>query len=226
MQKIEERTLTSRKKVLIVDTHPLCRLGVDLLLTREMGWTVCGQCASADEAFKFVEKHSPDFIITDITLKESNGIDFLKSLRALEGNRDILVFSALDETLYAERALHAGARGYVMKQAAAQEFIEALKKVSAGKIHLSEAMMERMLFRKSEGISEEATVFQILSDRELEVFHLIGEGKSTSEIARCLHLSVKTIETYRANIKAKLNLGSNTQLITHAIQWLQEAQVA
>lgn len=212
------------KQVLIIDNQPVCREGMTAILAAE-NLSVYGASSSVSDALALLEKSCPDLIITDITLTDGNGIDFIKSAKSICKNVNILVFTSLDETIYAERAIQAGAKGYVMKQAPISEFVEALKKVFSGKVHLSPAMTERMLLRKSEGVRSEVSSIDTLSDRELEVFQMIGEGKPTLEIARCLHLSIKTIETYRAKIKFKLNLSNNIELITHAFEWRQNAQM-
>ncbi len=220
------KELGRKKKVLIVDDHPLYREGLSQFINHENDLEVAGHCASADEALQMIDRIKPDLVTIDISLKESNGMDLIKSINAKNKTLPMLALSMFDESLYAERVLHAGARGYVMKQEAVANVVAAIRKVMDGKIHLSEAMTERMLLKKIEGVPENVSSIQTLSDRELEVFQLIGEGMPTSKIAKSLHLSVKTIETYRANIKTKLNLENNIELITHAVQWIQNGKDA
>lgn len=225
MTKRPESKIAGRtKKVLIVDDHPLYREGLAQFINQESDLAVCGQCDTVDEAVRLIEQLKPDLVTVDISLKQGNGMELIKAVKARHKDVAMLGLSMFDETLYAERVLHAGARGYVMKQEAVDNVVQALRKVLAGKIYLSEAMTERMLLKKSEGLSEDASSVETLSDRELEVFQLIGEGMPTSQIAKSLHLSVKTIETYRANIKVKLNLDNNMGLITHAVQWMQSGK--
>lgn len=213
-----------KKRVVIVDDHPLYREGLAQFISQEFDMEVAGQCGSADEALQMIDRIKPDLVTVDISLKESNGMDLIKSISARDKTLPMLALSMFEESLYAERVLHAGARGYVMKQEAVENVVAAIRKVIDGKIHLSDAMTERMLLKKIEGVSEKKSSIETLSDRELEVFQLIGEGMPTSKIAKSLHLSVKTIETYRANIKTKLNLENNIQLITHAVQWVQNGK--
>ncbi len=212
----------TKNKIVIVDDHPMFREGIAQFINRERDLEVAGEASSADEAMTLLENAEPDLMVVDITLKSSNGLDLIKNLKSRYENLKVLVISMHDETLYAERALRAGARGYIMKQEVAQNIMTAIRRILDGKVYLSEAMMEKMLEKKIQGVPSEKSAVSLLSDRELEVFQFIGEGVPTSDIAKNLHLSVKTIETYRANIKTKLNLKNNTELVRHAIQWVQE----
>lgn len=211
-----------KKKILIVDDHPVYREGLSNYINEEDDLMVCGECDTAEAALTFLEKQQqPDLMIVDLCLKGSHGVDLIKSVHSRFEKVNIFVLSMYEETLYAERVLRAGARGYIMKQEAAESVILAIRKILSGKVYLSEAMTERMLFQQMEGVPEQSSPIQMLSDRELEVFRFIGEGCTTAAIAKNLHLSVKTIETYRANIKTKLNLETNMELIKHAVQWVQ-----
>lgn len=221
MSNKKNEMLNKKKKVLIVDDHPLYRQGLAQFVSQEDDLAVIGECGSGDEALQMIEELKPDLVTVDISLKQGNGLDLIKSARARCKDLAILALSMFDEDLYAERVLHAGGRGYVMKQVAADTVLTAIRKVVDGKIYLSDAMTEKMFLKKAEGVPEDVSSVETLSDRELEVFQLIGEGKATSEIAKNLHLSIKTIETYRANIKAKLHLTNNMELIRHAVQWVQ-----
>lgn len=215
-----------KKKVLIVDDHPLFREGITQYINREPDLLVCGQAGSSDEALQLFDAVDPDLVIVDISLQTSSGIDLIKAVRSRNENTPLLVLSMHDETLYTERALRAGARGYVMKGETSGTIMTAIRRVLEGKIYMSEAMSERMLEKQIRGIAEQESPVSLLSDRELEVFQLIGQGVTTAQIAKNLHLSVKTVETYRANIKTKLSLKNNTQLIRYAVEWGQSRMVA
>jgi DNA-binding NarL/FixJ family response regulator len=210
-----------KKRVLIVDDHPLFRQGITQFINREADLGVIGEAESSDQALQAIQDLKPDMLTLDISLKDSNGIDLIKSIKAQYEELPILVLSMHDETLYAERVLRAGAKGYIMKQEATKNVMVAIRRVLEGKIYLSDTMSEKMLEKQLNGVPENTSSVGTLSDRELEVFQAIGEGQSTSHIAKNLHLSVKTVETYRANIKNKLNLSNNTELIRHAVQWVQ-----
>lgn len=217
-------SLTAKKRILLVDDHPLYREGLGEFINRERDLEVVAESENADNALKMINDLDPDLVILDITLKDSNGIDLIKSIKAQYETKPILVLSMHDESLYAERSLRAGAKGYIMKQEATQKVMNAIHTVLTGKIYLSESMGQRMLEKQLSGIPDNVSSVGALSDRELEVFQLIGDGATTAKIAKDLHLSVKTVETYRANIKNKLNLKNNTELIRHAVQWVQSGK--
>lgn len=212
------------KQVLLVDDHPLMRRGMAQLIEDEPDLAVCGQAASADEALQCLHTAKPDIIIVDISLKDgSNGIELIKQLRAINDKLRMLVSSRHDEQVFAERCLHAGAMGYINKHEAPEHLITAIRRVLDGRVYLSETMSERMLGRMVLRSGDEQTQpVETLSDRELEVFELIGKGMTTRQVAQHLHLSVKTIESYQANIKTKLNLQHNTEVIQRAVQWVLE----
>ncbi|MBN1688518.1 MAG: response regulator transcription factor [Candidatus Omnitrophica bacterium] len=210
-----------KKKVYLVDDHPLYREGLAQFINCEKDLEVCGFAEKVDHAIADIEKVRPDLIILDLTLKDSHGMDLIKWLRAQGDGTPILVLSMHDESLFAERVLRAGARGYIAKESAREHVMTAIRRVLDGKIYLSNTMTEKMLEKQSGASFEETSPINTLSDREIEVFQSIGEGLSTSAIAKNLHLSVKTVETYRANIKSKLNLKDNMELIRHAVQWVQ-----
>jgi DNA-binding NarL/FixJ family response regulator len=211
-----------KKQVYLVDDHPIVRQGLIKLIEQESGLEVCGEAGSVVEALEDLKKLGPDVILVDISLENSNGLELIKMVDDLGMQIPMLVLSMHDESLYAEHALRAGASGYVMKQAASNTLIQAIEKVLEGEIYVSKAMSSQMLklaFRSSG--EDTRTGAETLSLRELEVFELIGRGNSTREIAEQLHLSVKTIETYRAHIKDKLQLRSGTELMQHAIHWVE-----
>ena len=211
-----------KKQVYLVDDHPIVRQGLIKLIEQEDGLEVCGEAGTVSEALEDLKKLGPDVILVDISLKDSNGLELIKLVDDLGMQIPMLVLSMHDESLYAEHALRAGASGYVMKQAASGTLIQAIEKVLDGEIYVSKAMSSQMLkmaFRSSGEDTRTGT--ETLSLRELEVFELIGRGNSTREIAEQLHLSVKTIETYRAHIKDKLQLRSGTELMQRAIHWVE-----
>jgi DNA-binding NarL/FixJ family response regulator len=208
--------------IMIVDDHPIFRQGMTQLINREEDLQVCAEAETAQQALETVQRIQPDLAIVDITLKGTNGIELLKSLRVMAPKLPVLVLSMHDEGLYAERALRAGARGYVMKQEPPEQVILAIRHVIAGELHLSSAMSNQMIHKLIEGGPHEKNRSPIdrLSDRELEVLQLIGRGRGTRQIAEELHLSVKTIESHRAHIKEKLNLSTAPEMVRFAVQWV------
>jgi DNA-binding NarL/FixJ family response regulator len=217
-----KKAKTPKKNVYLVDDHPIVRQGLIKLLEQEEGLAVCGESGTVNAALEDLKKLGPDVILVDISLEDSNGLELIKLVDDLGMQIPMLVLSMHDESLYAEHALRAGASGYVMKQAASSTLIQAIQKVLEGEIYVSKSMSSQMLkmaFRS--GSEDTRTGTESLSLRELEVFELIGRGNSTREIAEQLHLSVKTIETYRAHIKEKLQLRSGTELMQRAIHWVE-----
>lgn len=211
---------TAKKTVLIVDDHPLLRQGLALLINQQGDMQVCGEAEEAHAAMHSVAQRRPDIMILDISLNGPDGLELLKSIRAVDPDLPILILSMHDEAIYAERALRARANGYIMKQEAAEKVLVAIRRILNGEVYLSDGMSSKMLQQYITGApSMIQSRISSLSDRELEVFRLIGEGRATREIAEELHLSVKTVETYQAHIKEKLALRSGRELIQHAIQW-------
>lgn len=216
-------TLTSTVRVLIVDDHELVRHGLMELLASQPNLQVCGEASDEVEAIRMAQTERPDLMIVDISLRQGNGIDLIKQINARQPQIKMLVSSMYDERLYAERALRAGARGYVHKQQPAATIIEAIQKVLDGKLFLSESMTERMLRRASGSLENpEQSPVEGLSDRELEIFEMIGQGMPTRRIAAQLHLSPKTVETYRERLKTKLNIDNAAELTQRAVQWVLE----
>lgn len=205
-------------QVFILDDHPIVRHGLAQLINQQVGLEVCGEAASVAEASAAIPSAKPDIMVVDVTLDGSNGIEFIKMIKEQYPEILFLVNSMHDETLYGERALRAGARGYIMKQEAPEKVILAIRRILSGQIYMSDAMTERMLEQRYNGVADNLTPMEALSDRELEVFQFIGRGETTAKIAKLLHRSVKTVETYRGRIKEKLNLKDNMQLIRHAMQ--------
>ncbi len=217
-KKSSSPVLKKSPKILVLDDHPIVRQGLMQLLSQQVGLEVCGEAANAEQAYAAIEAIKPDVVVVDISLDGPNGIEFIKSAKEQYPNLLFLVHSMHDETLYAERALRAGARGYIMKQEAPDKVVTAIRRILGGQIYMSDVMTERMLEQRYNGVSENLLPMEALSDRELEVFQLIGRGETTNQIAKLLHRSIKTVETYRARIKEKLNLKDNMQLIRHAMQ--------
>ncbi|MBT8042108.1 MAG: response regulator transcription factor [Kiritimatiellales bacterium] len=220
-KKKAKKAPVKKKQVYLVDDHPIVRQGLIKLIEQEQELEVCGEAGSVPEALGGIREKSPDVILVDISLEDSNGLELIKTIDDLGLQIPTLVLSMHDESLYAEHALRAGASGYVMKQAASNTLIQAIEKVLDGEIYVSKTMSSQMLkmaFRNSG--EEQRSGAETLSLRELEVFDLIGRGNSTREIAEQLHLSVKTIETYRAHIKEKLHLRNGTELMQRAIHWV------
>jgi DNA-binding NarL/FixJ family response regulator len=212
-------TRVKKKTVFIVDDHPLLRQGLALMINRELDLTVCGEAEEAHTAMKEIAAKKPDILIADISLNGPDGLDLLKNVRGSYPNLPVLILSMHDESIYAERALRARANGYIMKQEATEKVLVAVRRILGGDIYLSDRMANKLLHQYISGASADMNSrLSALSDRELEVFRLIGEGRSTRQIAEKLHLSIKTVETYQAHIKDKLSLHSGRELVQHAIQ--------
>jgi DNA-binding NarL/FixJ family response regulator len=206
--------------VLVVDDHPLMRQGLSLLINQQQDMQVCAEAEEAQAAMHALAQKMPDIVILDISLNGPDGLELLKSIRVSHPDLPVLILSMHDEAIYAERALRARANGYIMKHEATEKVLVALRRILNGDIYLSDRMQNKMLHQFIDGApSMIQSRIASLSDRELEVFRLIGEGRATREIADELHLSIKTVETYQAHIKEKLALRSGRELIQHAIQW-------
>jgi DNA-binding NarL/FixJ family response regulator len=210
-----------KTRVLLVDDHPILRAGLRKLIDQEADMHVCGEAEEGPKAFELAGTLSPDVAVIDISLKGSNGIELIKNLKARYPDLPTLVLSMHDESLYAERALRAGSRGYIMKEEAIEQVLVAIRRALAGEIFLSDKMKSKMIQQMATGRGKTtASPIEQLTDRELEVFRLIGEGCSTRQIAGQLHLSVRTVEAYREYIKAKLGLKNATELVQHAFHWV------
>jgi len=212
-----------KARVIIVDDHPIFRMGMAELLNQEDDFIVCGLAEDIAGARKAVQQHGPDLAIIDITLAGENGLDLVKELSGGKNGLPILVLSMHDEQVWAERAIRAGARGYMMKKEASEKVIFALRNILGGKIHVSANIVERLLdrFQLKPDASTAPTV-DLLTDRELEVFRLIGAGLSTREIAERMKLGVKTIGTYRDRVKQKLGIRTSADLIRRAVLWTEQ----
>jgi DNA-binding NarL/FixJ family response regulator len=211
----------AKKQVFLVDDHPLVRQALSQLINQEGDLAVCGEAETAPEALRSIAALKPDVAVVDVTLKEGSGLDLVKDLKLRHPELPVLVLSMHDESTYAERLLRSGARGYVMKDQASDKVVTALRRVLDGEVYLSEKMSARILHKLVGGAPASASPVDLLSDRELQVFELLGQGIGTRRIAEKLHLSVKTVETYREHIKIKLKLDNATDLLQHAIQWAQ-----
>lgn len=211
----------NKAKILIVDDHPLVREGLADLVNKEKDLVVCGQAEDAYQAMEAIRELMPDMAIVDISLKETSGLELIKDIKVRHPSLPVLTLSMHEESVYAERALRAGAKGYIMKREATKKVVTAIRKVLRGQLYLSEKMMTRLVRKFVDGKPEAGTSpIDCLTDRELEVFSLLGRGNGTRQISEQLHLSVKTIETYRSRIKEKLNLTSASELLQHAFQWV------
>ncbi len=216
----QNKIAQKKARIIIVDDHPVIRQGLAELINHDKDLLVCGQAEDAPQAMDAVKKLNPDMVIVDISLKKKNGVELIKDIKAQYPNLPILTLSMHDEALYAERALRAGARGYVMKAEATEKVIDAIHRILAGQLYVSDKISEKMMYKLVGGKTTfGGSQLDQLSDRELEVFLLIGQGHGTSQIAEKLFLSIKTIETYRAHIKEKLNLTNGAELLQYAIQW-------
>jgi len=208
-------------KILIVDDHPLVRTGFAQLIGDTPDLEVCGEAADMVTALKLVDSTVPDLAIIDLSLSGGSGLDLIEHIKARDSEMLMLVASMHEESLYAERVLAAGARGYINKQEAQEKIIQAIRQVLNGKVYLSEHMTERILNNIVIGADDKRDI-DALSNRELQVFEMVGQGVATSKMAAQLNLSIKTIETHQAHIKKKLNLSSAHELTHRAIRWVLE----
>lgn len=210
-------------RVLIVDDHPAVREALALRISRHADLVVCGEAAEMGEALQMITETQPDVAVIDIGLKIGNGLDLIKRLKARGETVRVLVWSMYQESLYAERVLQAGALGYITKDQATEKIVDAIRRVLEGKVYLSEAMTEKLLFRIHDGgtLGTADRPEECLSDRELEVFQLIGTGLDTQEIAEKLCVSPKTIETYRFRMKDKLHITDSKELLRIAMRWVE-----
>ena len=219
-------TVAERARVFIVDDHPIVRQGLTQMINQEADLTVCGEAEEAQVALQAVAELHPDLVLVDLSLKGGSGLELIKALRARQSTLPVLVVSMHDESLYVERALRAGARGYIMKHEATDIMMNAIRRVLRGEIYVSDKMMTKLLGRFVLDSPDTGTsVLERLSNRELEVFRLIGEGHSTRHIAAVLHVSIKTVESHRAHIKEKLQLNDTVELVRYAMQWVESGQL-
>ena len=220
--KMPPTAVPSRKRIHLVDDHPMMRAGMSQLIGKQADLEVCGEAGSPSEAFSQLATSLPDLLLTDMTMPGRSGLEFIKDVLALYPDLPILIISMHDEGLHAERVLRAGARGYIMKVAGGEQLIVAIRQVLSGKAYVSETMSARFLDAMT-GHHPRGSQSPIekLSDREFGVFQLIGQGKSTRNIAKELHLSPKTVDVHRSHIKEKLGLTDATALVRHAVRWVE-----
>jgi DNA-binding NarL/FixJ family response regulator len=218
--KAQVKTQCIEARVFLVDDHPIVRQGLALLIDREADLAVCGEADGGFGVLLAISDLQPAIVVLDISLNGPDGLDLLKTIRMRDPNLPVLVLSMHDELTYAERALRAGANGYIMKQEATEKVLIAIRRILHGEMYLSERLTDRMLrhFVRGSAPTPDSPLSN-LSDRELEVFRLIGDGHATRQIADELHISVKTVESYQAHIKEKLALRSARELVQHAIKW-------
>lgn len=218
-----EAKTNKRCKVLLVEDHPMFREHLSQLIDRDLGMAVCGEADNIRDAMRLIGETMPDIAIVDITLRGSSGLELLKDIKAQGLNVNVLVLSMHDEELYAERALRAGAKGYITKNEASTEVVNAIRCVMQGEVYASKRVTSKLLERMTQKRTPpELAGMETLADRELEVFQMLGRGKSTREIARSLNLGESTVETYRARIKDKLQLRSAAELYLRAGQWVRD----
>ncbi len=208
-----------RRKILIVDDHPLTRHGIAQLIAQQRDLVVCGEAGDAEQALSRVGELAPDLVLADVTLPGKHGLELIKDIRTTFPGVRVLVVSMHDETLYAERALRAGARGYLMKSEGGERLLEAIRQVLAGKVYVSEKLSDSILDSFSASGRRAAGPLNALSDREFEVFALVGEGLTTNEIGARLHISPKTVETHRLRVREKLGLKTSPELTKYAVRW-------
>jgi len=210
------------KRILIVDDHPMMRTGLTQIVNAQPGLEVCGGAGSPAEALALIPQCRPDLVLADLTMKGGSGFDFIRSILASWPELPVLVVSMHDEKVYAERAMRAGARGYIMKEESPDQLLAAMRRVLDGGVYLSPDMSALMLrsFTHAKSRSAESPL-QSLTDREFEIYQIIGRGKTTEEIAALLRISPQTVDVHRAQIKEKLNLRSATALVHHAVQWVE-----
>ncbi|WP_395743709.1 response regulator [Prosthecobacter sp.] len=219
-----QRSRTSKKPVkrlVLIDDHPIMRHGLAQLIRAEEGLDVVGEAGSAREGLDAIGKLKPDLVVVDLTLPDKNGLELVKDIRVLHPATQCIVLSMHDEILYGERALRAGARGYVMKEAAADHLVTAIHKVIGGGLYLSETLSARMLEQVTGASRARATGMDALTDRELEILGLIGRGVATKIIAAQLNISARTVEAHRAHIKEKLGMTDGAALVRYAVQWVE-----
>jgi DNA-binding NarL/FixJ family response regulator len=213
-----------KERIIIVDDHPLFRERLSELINHELDMEVCGEAEDARQAIEIIRNTSPDLAIVDITLKGSGGLELIKSIRELPTAVPVLVLSMHEESLYAERALRAGAAGYITKHESAENVLLAIRRVLAGEVYLSGTLTSAFLKSLTAGLKSTSQPLDRLTDRELEILELIGRGRATRQIAEALRLGVATVDTYRARIKEKMNFRSGTELQHFAIRWVRDRE--
>jgi DNA-binding NarL/FixJ family response regulator len=224
MKRIASRSRSAAKRktrVLLIDDHPMMRDGLAQLIAGEKDLEICGGAGDAAAALEMVNSRQPELVLTDISLPDKNGLELTKDILAMRPDTLVLVISMHDEALYAGRVLRAGARGYIMKQEGGKKILQAIRAVLGGQISVSEKMAASLLETLSGRRSSSGSLVETLTDRELEIFQNIGRGLETKQIAAALHVSPKTVEAHRANIKTKLGIASHAELIRQAVRWVE-----
>src|SRR5215212_7984116 len=216
----------AKKKIFIVDDHPMMRDGLAQMIANEPDLSLCGEAENASEALEKIEKLRPDLALVDITLRSGSGLELIKDLQTRLPTVAVLVISMHDESLYAERVLRAGGRGYIMKQEGGKKLMEAIRQVLNGQTYISPKISAKIVDAFTGRRSESSSAVEALTDREFEVFQLIGGGLSTKEIADKLHVSPKTVEVHRVNMKQKLNVATAPELIRFAVRWVESQRPA
>ena len=216
--------MSNRAKILVVDDHPLVREGLAARINAQPDLEVCGEAADVDEALALHDRIHPDLVIIDLALRTGHGLDLIKTIDQRKSSTKMLVISAHDESVFAERVIRAGALGYVSKQEAQEQVLDAISTVLRGERYVSDRLTRQLVGSALDFGTSKANGVDSLSDRELEIFELIGRGKSTRAVADELHLSIHTIETHRENIRAKLKLKNGSELIRSAVQWVLESR--
>ena len=217
----KKNAAAARKKIFLVDDHPMMREGLAQLISQEKDLAVCGEAEDAAGALQQIEQLRPDLALVDITLRTTNGLELIKDLRLRVPDLAVLVISMHEESLYAERVLRAGGRGYIMKQEGGKKLMAAIRHVLAGGTYVSEKMAAKILEVFSGRRTDGSSPVELLTDREFEVFRLLGQARSTKEIANQLRVSAKTVEVHRVNIKQKLSLSTAAELIRFAARWTE-----
>lgn len=211
-----------RRRVLVVDDHPFMRAGLAQLINQQADLEVCGEAGNTADALRAVTQLRPDLVLSDLTMADRGGLEFIKDLQAADASPPVLVVSMHDEAIYAERVLRAGARGYIMKEAGGESLLGAIRQVLRGEIYVSPklaaGLLENLSTRRPRGST---SPIKQLTDREFEILQLVGQGKSTQDISAQLHLSPKTVDVHRGNIKAKLDLKDATALVRYAVRWIE-----
>jgi DNA-binding NarL/FixJ family response regulator len=215
-------SISRRRRIFLVDDHPLVRRGVADVIAGEPDLEICGEAGDVAEAMHELERTVPDLVVVDLSLKSGHGIELIENIKARDPRVKTLVSSMHDETLFAERVLQAGAMGFVSKQEPPETLVQAIRQVLRGEVYLSSRMTSRLLHRVATGTVQQENPIQSFSNREIEVFEMIGQGLTIQQIAVRLHLSPKTVETHREKIKQKLNVKSSAELNRRAVQWVLE----
>ncbi len=214
-------------RILIADDHPVVREGLAYLLGQQPDFEVCGKAATVAEALRTVTKSNPDLVVTDLTFPGRSGLELIKDLRVLKPDLPVIAMSLHDEMIYAERVFRAGGKGYLMKETAPGLIVEAIRRVLSGGVYASQAVTDHLLYSMAGDRPDKPPKFPLkrLSDRELEVFELIGHGKSTSEIADKLHISARTVDAHRGHIREKLGLPDSAEVTRYAVRWVESGRL-